>query len=208
MAYVPVIALGISLISLLASGLTFYFSHWRPALISATVGPSFKIYYVSGRALSFYLPMTFFNRSQNIGAVTAIELILIQDGEQLHFPWQCFSQYDAKSENWQFLSMVHTVAVPGRATVSHCVWFSWPLEAPLQPVLGPGVYEFRLRYTILPAGRVHELKDKFVITAGKAAEMERGRASGGNPTFDFFVGEQGPVHKRVAADGTVTPALP
>ena len=200
----PLLAVGISLVSFATSGLTLYLTHFRRASISATVGPSFKIYYDTGKALSFYFPVTFFNRSHNIGAVSAVELILPIGEEEYRFPWRSFSRFDLPTNSWTFLDLVHATAVPGKSTAKHTIWFGWPFDAAVQPQIPPGVHRFRIRYQVLPGGEVHEIEERFVMSGEKAAELDGYRGKGISTTVDFFVGEKPVVHQRIGPDGSVT----
>jgi hypothetical protein len=201
--FLPLAALGVSLVSFAVSAATLYIAHVRPARLSLQIGPKFKLYYADGRALSFYFPVTFFNRSERTGAVASLELILVgPDGREFHFPWRSFSQYDGATNSWVYRDLVKTIAVPGSSSFQEMVWFSWPIESAIQPVVAAGRHTCRFRYKMLPSGTFGEVRESFLVSAAAADRLAAYRAGGSASTLDFDVGERPDLHEVVNPDGS------
>ncbi len=182
-------AFGVSMVSFLVSAATLYFAHMRSARISMQVGPKFKVYYADGKALSFYFPVTFFNRAQKIGAIASLEFILVgPEGQEFHFPWRSFSMYDGASNNWKYRDLVKTMAVPGASTFQEMIWFSWPLSSAVQPGMPAGVHDCRFRYKILPSGKFREISERFIVSEQAAARLQKYLDEGRSTTVDLDIG--------------------
>jgi hypothetical protein len=139
-----VIAIIISVISLLVSAIGFYMSSLRSPDLNFVIAPYVK-HVVDNASLNeaFFVPLTVINRGAKAGTVLSFDLKVtyLANGETRTYYGQYFTQENSQTDLGDFFT---PITLNGYSSTSSTICF-YPLGSSQGNLLfGPGVYEFEV----------------------------------------------------------------
>jgi len=172
--YTSIIALIISILGLTISGLTLFFTQFRPPEISTIVGPVIKFYYPRDGGFGIYLPVTFVNPSPKTGIVLRSGITIFQKTtpqQKYYMEWRFFAKLREQGDSYLFEEDAHSIAIPQYSFISKMIWVTWRQFMPQQFRIIEGEYVLFFHYwtsTQKPMNSMHE----FLITGDIFKEIE------------------------------------
>jgi hypothetical protein len=179
---------------------SFYLTQLRPPRIQVIAERRVRIgYALQGPAFGVYMPLTFVNRSQRLGVVRKITLVLKArdfDGPAFCIDLSRFVDLDPGKNSYKDIELPHSFAVPGSSSVSKLVKFMWWNDSKPEFILGNHEYDFNVyiwtRPTCEPdAVARHVLKP----TESQAALLEESRKNGDGASIEVVLDEGAPGNR-------------
>lgn len=188
--------LGFSLSLLLA-----YLSHFRPPEIELLPGGRIQFYpapfqgpsgLVWGRAIGFYLPITFHNWSTRGGVVHKVRMVLRpkHDPERAYdMRWAEFQQMSPE-RHWIPRALAQPLPLEGQSSLTEMVQFQWVSDTGTLPI-EPGEYEVDILGWTTPGPKPDLVHRTFTaITEQQAADYRSCLQKELAMTFEIPLGEE------------------
>jgi hypothetical protein len=168
----------ISLLALIVSAISLFYSQLRPPSISSVVGPEIRIYYPPDGGFGIYMPATFLNQSPRTGTIRrcAITLYPKNNSEERFFmDWRYFFRLKPDGLGFEMEQIASAFAIPESQSVSKLIWFTWRSNStpPLQ--IAAGEYVLVFHYWTGLTGMPHNDFHEFFIDDQTHVELDQAR---------------------------------
>jgi len=195
------IALGVSIIGLLVSAFTFYFTSIQPPRITLKLGNVLAVHHLHDGHVALWLTLAFANASERGGTIERSALLLrrVPTKEYTYIVWEAFN--DPASNDYVYHAAATALAVPARSVVSQDVRFGWYPETKPKLKLLPGKYDLTVLAWTAEAQRPQlAVHHTFTITERAASEIEANELAGRfsptiKPTIRFIFLDMGKLNQ-------------
>jgi hypothetical protein len=163
------VTIGISFLSLLIAVGTLFLSQLGAPSISPVIGPEILVYYPPDGGFGLYVPSTFLNDAPRTGTIIRTAIMLFRAStpeERFYMQWRGFSSLRPDAPNSYARKLdesAHAITVPGHASITNMVWFTWRTESNPQFQLVEGPYKLIFYYWTSVASKPNSEEHEFFI---------------------------------------------
>jgi len=179
---------------------SFYLTQLRPPRIQVIAERRIRIgYALEGSAFGAYVPLTFVNRSQRLGVVHKITLVL--QAREANEPAFCidlsrFTDLDPGKNSYRDIALPHSFAVPGNSSVSHLVKFMWWNDSKPGFILGTKSYDFTILVWTRPKVKPDAVARHVLHpTETQAAILDASRKAGDGVNIEVVLDQGSPGNR-------------
>ena len=120
------VAIAISILSLLLSGITLFLTQFRPPKLKCIVGSNIGLNHQPD-GFSVYMPITFTNEAHQPGLINRCSVLITPAGalSSFYIEWTEFRKRDDEKKTYGRDEFAGPLQVQGRSSISKLVWFYW-----------------------------------------------------------------------------------
>lgn len=120
------VAIAISILSFLVSGITLFLTQFRPPKLKCIVGSTIGLNHQDD-GFSVYMPVTFTNEAHQPGLINRCSVLITPEGASSSFyiEWTEFRKRDDEKKTYGRDEFAGPLQVQGRSSISKLVWFYW-----------------------------------------------------------------------------------
>ncbi|ENJ6170072.1 hypothetical protein AB1Z99_003565 [Vibrio cholerae] len=140
----------IAILGLAISIFNLYESRYSSPDIERTIGPYIKLSYTNHKeekcATNFYVPVSFFNKSNRPAVIEKIAIEVYQKNnnqKRFFMQWHDYSEYNSDSRKWVTKEMAYSLPILGKSSVQKLVHFKWNSDNNENLIFEEGSYLFR-----------------------------------------------------------------